>query len=50
MPNDSELYFTRVYNITIDKVNDMTCKLIWGASIDTMENEIDCGVVGTISK
>jgi hypothetical protein len=34
VPNDSELYFERIYNITINKVNDMTCKLIWGPSID----------------
>jgi hypothetical protein len=34
LPSDSEFYFSRVYNISIDKVNDMTCKLIYGPSID----------------
>ena len=50
MPNDSELYFQRVYNITIDKVSNMTCKLIWGSNIDSMDNELDCGSPGIIAQ
>ena len=41
-PSDSELYFTTVFNITIENYYKTDCYIVYGSSIDTMDEIIDC--------
>jgi hypothetical protein len=41
-PSDSEISFTRNFNITLENYIDTDCYIIWGSSLDTMDNLIDC--------
>jgi hypothetical protein len=41
---ESELYFGRRFNITIDQVVDVDCKVLWGKSIDNLTETIDCSL------
>lgn len=39
---ESEIYFSRQFNITIDKVNNVDCKILFGQTLNKLTNEIDC--------
>ena len=41
-PSDSELYFTTVFNITVENYYKTDCYIVYGSSIDTMDEIIDC--------
>ena len=40
--SESEIYFTRNFNITIEILYEVDCFIIYGPSIDKMDNEIKC--------
>ena len=41
-PSESEIYFTRNYNITIENNYETDCYIIYGPSLDEMNQEIKC--------
>lgn len=41
-PAESELYFGRLFNITIEKMNDVDCQILYGPTIDELTNSINC--------
>ena len=41
-PSDSEIYFTRNFNITIENYMATDCYIIYGISLDEMTGYIDC--------
>lgn len=40
--SESDLYFSRYFNITIDTVVSMECHILYGPSFDQLTGDIDC--------
>jgi len=47
MPSESDLYFWRYFNITIDTVLGVDCKILYGRSMDELTGVIDCGLTNS---
>lgn len=41
---ESEIYFSRLFNITIDKVYNTDCRILYGPNLENLTNEIDCSL------
>lgn len=50
MPTDSDLYWMRYMNITIERAVDVNCKIYYGVKIEELENNVvDCSGVNRTS-
>lgn len=44
MSSESDLYFGRYFNISIDTVLGVDCRILYGPSMDDLSGSIDCGL------